>query len=92
MWQTETSHTEDGKDGAVERIIGDDVKGEQCEFTADLSPSLFKPKSNPPPTSAPLSLPKSKPPHLSLSFFKPRSKPYPKTYNLNLKRKRNERK
>ena len=63
------------------------------QFTADLSPSLFKPKLKPPSTSlAPLSLPKSKPPHLNLSFSKPRSKPYPKNYNLNLKRKRNERK
>ena len=62
------------------------------QITADLSPSLFKPKSKPPPTLAPLFLPKSKPPHLSLSFSKPRSKPYAKNYNLNLKRKRNERK
>ena len=74
-------------------------KSERAEFTADLlqfttdlSPSLFKPKLKPPPTSAPFSLPKSKPPHLNLSFSKPRSKPYPKNYNLNLKRKRNERK
>ena len=67
-------------------------KSERAELTADLSPSLFKPKLKPPPTSAPFSLTKSKPPHLNLSFSKPRSKPYPKNYNLNLKRKRNERK
>ena len=74
-------------------------KSERVGFTVDLlqittdrSPSLFKPKSKPPLTSTPLSLPKSKPPHLSLSFSKPRSKPYPKNYNLNLKRKINERK
>ena len=88
-WQVETSHIEDG---AVERIVGNGVKGERCGFTVDLNPSLFKPKSKSSSTSTPLSLPKSKPPHLSLSFSKPISTPYPKNYNLKLKRKRNERK
>ena len=61
-------------------------------LSLSLSLSLSKSKSKPLPTLAPISLPKSKPPHLDLSFSKPKSKLYPKNYNLNLKRKINKRK
>ena len=71
------------------------LRSERVRFIADFFKSLpiLAPLSlNPNPNHQPLSLPKSKPPHLNLTFSKPRLKPYPKNDHLNLKRKRNKRK